>query len=62
MTPEKYAAAKRLNELENQHKVISEQIAQVEKTLIATKDMQAMTAMMIAEQRRAVAAMPDGDT
>ncbi len=59
MNEAKYQAAKHLDELENKHKMIGEEIAAVEKMLSNARAMQALTAQMIAEQRAAVAAMPD---
>lgn len=61
MSPEKYAAAKRLNQLENTMNQINENIAKVEGALAECRRVQSMTALMISSQRAALAAMPDGD-
>lgn len=59
MNEAKYQAAKYLNELDNKHKIIGEEIAAVEKMLANARAMQALTAQMIAGQRAAIAALPD---
>jgi len=59
MNQEKFEAAQRLNQLENSLNVINENIAQLQITLDHTKQIQVRTAYLIAQQRQAVAAMPD---
>ena len=59
MNQQKFAAAQRLNELENSRNILNEQIAQAQATLDHAKAVQRRTTETIADLRQAVAAMPD---
>lgn len=59
MNAEKFAAARRLNELENTLNMINENIVVMQQALDCTKALQQRTAAAIAQHRLAVAAMPD---
>jgi hypothetical protein len=58
MNAEKFAAARRLNELENKLNMINEHIVAMQQALDDTKALQQRTAAAIAEHRLVVAAMP----
>lgn len=59
MNTEKFLAARHLNDLENKNVMLKENIERLDKTLAILRQSQQMTAAMIAEQRRAVDALPD---
>lgn len=61
MNAEKFAAAQRLNYLENSLNVINENIEKLQSVLSNVKEIQVRTAALLAEQRLVVAAMPGGD-
>lgn len=58
MTPEKYAAAQRLSELENSLNMVSENIDKLQATLDSAKHTQSRTRVLIAMQRQIIDAMP----
>jgi hypothetical protein len=61
MNQAKLEAAQRLNQLQNSMNIINEHVAKLEGTLEFIRGLQAQTATRIAEQRRALAAMPDDE-
>lgn len=58
MNAAKFAAAQRLNELENSLNVINENVEKLQSVLSNVKEIQARTAALLADQRLVVAAMP----
>lgn len=59
MNQQQFAAASKLNELETRMKIIDEAINKTEDMLISSRQVQAITRMMLEKQRRAVAALGD---
>lgn len=59
MNPAKYAAAQRINEIENALNITNENIAKLETVISNAKALQQRTAAILVEQRRIVAEMPD---
>jgi len=60
MNSAKFAAAQRLNELENSLNVINENIDKLQGVLDGAKATHARTKTLIAMQRQIIDAMPDG--
>jgi len=60
MNPEKLKAALKLNEIENRMNILNECISKTEDSLIATRQVQAITRQQLADARAALAALPDG--
>lgn len=61
MNAAKFEAASRLNDLENSLNKINEKVAKLEGTLEFVRNIQQQTAARIAEQRRAIDAMPEDE-
>ena len=59
MNQQQFAAAAKLNELETRMKIIDEAINKAEDMLISSRQVQAITRMMLEQQRCAVAALGD---
>jgi len=59
MNPEKLKAALKLNEIENRMNILNECISKTEDSLIATRQVQAITRQQLADARAALAALPD---
>ena len=59
MNQAKYEAARKLNDQENNLKIINEQIASIEALLAKAKASQALVGDLIRQQLLVVAAMPD---
>lgn len=59
MNPAKYAAAQRINDIENALNITNENIAKLEAVIGNAKALQQRTAAILVEQRRIVAEMPD---